>query len=217
MSRPVVAQTEASSTRRVGLGIFLLEAVRNHAVMGAIAPTSASAARRIAQVVPEQSAGTVVELGAGTGAISGAIGGRLGPGGRHLAVERQAEMLAAVVETAPWAECVHGDAADLAHLLEQVGLYRVDAVVSSLPWGNFPDAIQRRILDEVVRVLMPDGVFVTIVYRPTRMRASSRRFHAALREHFDETIESRTIWRNLPPARLQICRRPLKGGSEWLA
>jgi phosphatidylethanolamine/phosphatidyl-N-methylethanolamine N-methyltransferase len=42
--------------------------------------------------------------------------------------------------------------------------------------------------------------------------AAARRFRASLRATFDEVMISATVWRNLPPAFVYVCRRPLATG-----
>ena len=170
-------------------------------------------ARRIAGLVPPGPGRIVVELGAGTGAISAAIGPRLGEGSRHIAVERQPELLDALWHKAPWAEQVRADAQHLSGRLEDLGVSEADIVLSSLPWANFAPDVQRTILAQVVESLAPDGLFAAMAYRPTRMTQGSRSFRSALRTSFGEVTVSSTLWANLPPARLYVCRRPVSKRS----
>lgn len=187
---------------------FLCHALRSQARIGAIAPTSPRVARQIAALIPTRPGRIVVELGAGTGAISTAIGPRLGHGSRHIAVEREAALLGALTHEAPWAERVHADAQDLTARLEDVGVSAADVVVSSLPWANFDTGLQQGILNQVIQLLVPGGLFVAIAYRPTRMTHGSRAFRSAVRSSFDQVRVSSTLWTNLPPARLYVCHSP---------
>lgn len=198
--------------RRRGEIAFLLHALRSQARIGAIAPTSPSVARRIAALIPPGPGRIVVELGAGTGAISVAIGPQLRQGSRHIAVEREPELLDALRDKAPWAEHVFGDAQDLSGRLKDLGVPQADVVLSSLPWANFDPALQRKILGQVIESLAPDGLFAAIAYRPTRLTPRSRAFRSALRTSFDEVSISSTLWANLPPARLYVCQTPI---TRW--
>lgn len=207
MSVSVPHPGPAGSRRRDDVA-FVLQALRSLTRIGAIAPTSPGVARRMASLVPPGPGRIVVELGAGTGAISAAIGPRLGEGARHLAVEREPELLDALRRKAPWAEQVLGDAQDLSGRLKDLGVSQADVVLSSLPWANFDPDLQRRILGQVIESLAPDGLFATIAYRPTRMTERSRAFRAALLTSFDDVSISPTLWANLPPTRLYVCRAP---------
>lgn len=198
------------------LVLFLRRALADQRAVGAVAPTSAVLGRRIAELVPDDRGTRVLEMGAGTGAISRAVVPRLGPAGSYVAVERDPALLGALTAAAPGATVVGGDAADAAEHLAAAGLEAVDVVVSSLPWSNVDDATQDRLLAAVVDALTPTGTFVTIAYRPTRLRRSSRRFHARLSASFARVVTSSTTWANLPPARLLVARglRPVDGRGE---
>lgn len=186
---------------------FLSRAVSNPGRVGAVAPSSPGLAREMAKIVPTSGTPTVVELGPGTGALSGAVAERLPQGGRHLAVELDTGMVEHLGSVLPWLEVIQGDAADLGTLLERTGVRSVDAVISGLPWSLFPAENQRRILREVGRVLAPGGAFTTIAYVQALWMDSARRFRERLDETFDEVVLTRTVWRNVPPARLYLCRR----------
>jgi phospholipid N-methyltransferase len=187
---------------------FMRRALSRPDLLGAPAPTGATLATEIARVVPSTGAATVVELGAGTGALCPAIRDRLAPGSRYVAVELDGELVTHLRRTLPWLEVHHGDAAHLGPLLDAAGVGPVDAVVSSLPWTLLPPAQRRSMLAGIAATLAPDGVFTTITTLtalPPRVRDLRRCLDAT----FDEVIATAPVWRNLPPSRLYICRRPL--------
>lgn len=191
--------------------VFLRRALADQAHVGAIAPTSLTLAGRMARLIPDRPGLRVLELGAGTGAISGVIAERLPAGAVHLALDRDPDLLAVLKQTAPSAIPVTGDAADLREHLAARDLGGVDVVLSSLPWSNFDATTQGRIVDTVRSSLSPAGVFATIAYRPTRLRGSSRRFRRLLDASFRHVAASATTWANLPPARLIVAHGPRRG------
>jgi phospholipid N-methyltransferase len=158
--------------------------------------------------VPSHGRPTVVELGPGTGSVSEAIAGRLPEGSRHLAVELDPDMAAYLRRTRPAMEVVDGDAKELTTLLADRAAHDVDAVVSGLPWSLFGQAGQREILDQVSRAIGGGGAFATFAYTHTLPMSTARSFRRLLHESFDEVVISRTVWRNLPPAYVYVCRRP---------
>lgn len=187
--------------------VFLRRAIRRPDLLATPFVTGDRLAAQLARVVPEGCTGTVVELGAGTGALSGPIRDRLGPGARHLAVELDGDLVAHLREHKPWLEVVQGDALDYEGLLAGAGIDKVDAVVSSLPWALFDQPQRRELLAAIGGRLAPHGVFATIttwMAVPHRVRE----LRAAFRGAFDEVVETATVWRNPPPARLFVCRRP---------
>src|SRR5437764_6756304 len=66
---------------------FFTTAVRNPTLLGAATPTSRAVGEAVAQVVPTTGAPVVVELGPGTGSLSGPIHDRLPEGARHIGIE----------------------------------------------------------------------------------------------------------------------------------
>jgi phospholipid N-methyltransferase len=188
---------------------FIASAMRHPSVIGAIAPTATAMARTLAAIVPSTHPVTVVELGPGTGSVSLAIRARLAPGSRHVAVEVDPAMADHLGRVHPWLEVIHGDAAHLRELLAVAGVERADAVVSTLPWSLFPGEQEAAILGEIGRVLAPGAAFSTVVgLHALSLTLSARRFRHRLTGMFDEVFTTSTVWRNLPPSRSYVCRRP---------
>jgi phosphatidylethanolamine/phosphatidyl-N-methylethanolamine N-methyltransferase len=194
---------------------FLDAVSRRPRSVGAIAPSAPQLCRRLAQIVPRTHVSTVVELGAGTGAVSDAIGRRLAPGSRHLAIEIDPPLAERLRARRPDLEVVVGDASDLWDILRERGVDRVDAVVSGLPWSLFPAATQERILGAVAQVLAPGAGFATFAYLHALPLAGARGLRRLLDGTFDEVIASASVWRNLPPALTYTCRRPTWRAATW--
>jgi phosphatidylethanolamine/phosphatidyl-N-methylethanolamine N-methyltransferase len=194
--------------RRGARRAFFAALLRKPGQIGAVAPSSPSLAGVIASVVPTAGAPVVVELGPGTGAVTTAIDARLDPGARHLAVELDPRMAGFLRQAHPGLEVVEGDAAKLQSLLEERGVEHADAVVSGLPWALFDDVTQASILSQVAAVIGPDGVFATFAYRHGMALAAARRFRRTLHATFAEVQLTPTVWRNMPPAFVYVCRHP---------
>jgi phospholipid N-methyltransferase len=150
----------------------------------------------------------VVELGPGTGAVSALIAERLPAGGRHLAVELDPRMVEYLRASRPELEVVQGNAAHLRTLLAERDIERVDAVLCGLPWALFDDATQAELLAGISAAVGPTGAFTTFAYLHGMTLRAARRFRGSLRATFDEVLVSATVWRNLPPAFVYVCRRP---------
>lgn len=204
MTRNPGAASDSRSARRA----FIAAALRRPTTVGAVVPSSARLAAVLASVVPREGAPVVVELGPGTGAVSAVIAGLLPPGARHLAVELDPAMVAFLRRSQPGLEVVAGDARHLAALLAEHGVSRVDAVICGLPWALFGDSTQTEILGEISRVIGTTGAFTTFAYLHGMPLAAARRFRSTLRSTFEEVVVSATVWRNVPPAFVYVCRRP---------
>ncbi|MEU6720688.1 methyltransferase domain-containing protein [Nonomuraea sp. NPDC046802] len=220
-SRQLVASTSAWLPRLVtplrgnssrGDTRTLLDALWRHPrQLGTIAPSSRALARLAADIVPTSGTPTVLELGPGTGVISDAIAARLPAGGRHLALEIIPELVRHLNRSRPWLEVIRGDAAQLAQLLHQVDIDRVDTVVSSLPWTLLAAAHRRRILAEIQAVLAPDGVLSTIITLTAWPTRSCQAFRHQLASAFGDIEIRGPVWAALPPAVVLTCRKPNHG------
>jgi phosphatidylethanolamine/phosphatidyl-N-methylethanolamine N-methyltransferase len=199
---------EGRTGRRGARRAFLAAALRNPGQFGAVAPSSPSLAAVIASVVPTAGAPIVVELGPGTGAMTTAIEARLASDARHVAIELDPRMVGFLRQAHPGLEVVEGDAVKLHALLAERGIEQADAVVSGLPWALFDEATQVSILAQVASVIGPDGVFATFAYRHGMALAAARRFRRTLHATFGEVVLTPTVWRNMPPAFVYVCRRP---------
>jgi phospholipid N-methyltransferase len=189
--------------------MFLASAVRNPRRIGAPTPTSASVAATVAQVVPTTGTPIVVELGPGTGSLSDGIHERLPTGGRHIAIELESSLVQHLRQHRPWLEVVHGDAANLRGLLDELGVSQVDAMVTAIPWSLMNSDVQDDILRQASAALAPHGAFTALTYLPAGRTAGGRRFENRLEATFDEIITPVT-WRNFLPMQHYLCRRPLR-------
>lgn len=187
---------------------FMHRAVRSPSTVGAVLPTSQYVAAAVADLVPAKEPCTVLELGPGTGALSGPLHRRIAAGSRHLAVEIDPELVAYLRESKPWLEVVQGDAHHLSKILADIGIERVDAVISSIPWTLLPPDQQRTLLAEAASIMSDTAVFTTVTYLTTLWREQTREFIGALEDTFEEVLPRSAVWRNVPPARIYACRRP---------
>ncbi|WP_042391616.1 class I SAM-dependent methyltransferase [Streptacidiphilus carbonis] len=186
---------------------IMREFLRRPRLTGAVAPSSPSLAQAMTSGLGLDRAEVVVELGPGTGAITGAILRQLAPGARLVAVELNRVFTGRLADRYrdSAVEVVEGSAEDLATLVP----YPVDVIVSGLPWTVMPHERQRRILDAAAGVLGPSGRFSTFAYVHTAWTPPARRFAAELAARFATVERSRVVWPNVPPAYVHRAALPL--------
>jgi phosphatidylethanolamine/phosphatidyl-N-methylethanolamine N-methyltransferase len=146
--------------------------------------------------------GKVVELGAGTGSITGAL---LAAGVARedlILVERNPALCELVRRRYPGVKVACCDAQDLQAVLAQAAILNVRTIVSSLPLL----AMDRQVCDAVVQaafaVLADDGEYLQFTYGPAQPIPKDVR--EALRISGDR---SRWVLANLPPAAVWRFRR----------
>ncbi len=196
---------------------FAVAAAGDFQNVASVAPSSRHLARAMLDGLPVNDARTVVELGAGTGAITRVLLETLPPEATLLAFEINPEFISHMEKrfTDPRLVLVNAPAENLGDELRRRGLTRIDAVVSSLSLRFIPDHRQR-ILQEALAPFMDErSVYTQYQYvHGVRWEKGKVLRHSSLpslREYFG-SIQSRTIWRNLPPARVFTCSQRLRDG-----
>lgn len=181
------------------LALFGREVMQNPGPMGAAFPSSPALARKMASLAHDVDgfSGFVVELGAGTGAITAAILEAKVPEERLIALERSPTLARALQKRFPKLRVLTGDACDLNRLLRlHFGgkIPKISAVLSSLPLRSIPCRKVARLILEVRRLLADGGVLVQYTYAVHR--------RTRFPECFQRTGAS-VVWMNLPPARVE--------------
>lgn len=151
----------------------------------------------------------VVELGPGSGPMTGPLLARMRPDARLFTIEIDPDLHAELKENHrdPRATHILGSAEHIRPLLREHG-YEGDAdvVFSSLGLSLIPTPIREAILDSAEDALDPHGVYVQFGYFHTRYLTWTRKagiqgfdYMGTLRRHFS-TVTRRPVAANLPPA-----------------
>lgn len=168
--------------------------------VGAVLPTSAVTARRMASVVDRRSALPVLELGPGTGVVTQAILRHGVAPERLVCVEHSPDFAAHMRRRFPHLRVVEGDAFDLDAALPDLRARKFDAAVSAVPLLAFP--VERRVayLESLLDRLPAGRPVVQISYGARSPIPSGLGDYTV--EHLD------FVFRNFPPAQLWLYRRP---------
>ncbi|HWL19269.1 MAG TPA: rRNA adenine N-6-methyltransferase family protein [Bradyrhizobium sp.] len=178
---------------------FLRSWIEKPLHVGAVMPSGRLLARTMAQYVDIESAGSVVELGPGTGAITNALIERGVDQKRLVLVEYNPSFCVLLRDRYPQAKVVQGDAYTLRETLWNVLSAPADAVVSGLPLVTKPMLTRVRLVRDAFAALAPGAPFVQFTYSvvppiPKSLPGVS-------------TEASERIWMNLPPARVWVYRK----------
>ena len=100
--------------------------------------------------------------------------------------------------------------------LDRRGIDTVNGVVSSLGIGFLDEEAAREIFQPLLPKFSEDGTLTQFQY-VHRIRMHGRRFEyfnaGDLLQRYFESVESKYVWRNLPPANVIICRGARNGGA----
>jgi phosphatidylethanolamine/phosphatidyl-N-methylethanolamine N-methyltransferase len=185
--------------------------IRDPVAVGAIGPSSLALGQAMLGAADPSSGNVIVEVGAGTGALTRALAGAQG---RVIAVEPDRQMAERCRRRCPSVEVVHGRVEDLAQVLHDRGIERIDRVIGGLPYAIWDEQHQRNRLAPLVEHLADDGCLVTFTYLHSPWLPAGRRFRRILGEYFAEVQVSPVVWANLPPAVFYIARGPIRSRTR---
>jgi phosphatidylethanolamine/phosphatidyl-N-methylethanolamine N-methyltransferase len=186
------------ATHDAGKALFLKRWLRRPLALGAFLPSGPFLSEAIAQATlsaMKSYTGHVIELGAGTGEVTKALLAAGIPANRLALVEREPEFTAFLRRHFRGLKIIEGDAARLPRLLAANAIDRVATVVSGLPLLSLPGEVVHGIVHGVFETLPRGAAMVQFTYGPTPPVPRSLRQDLHL-----VALNSRRIWRNVPPA-----------------
>ena len=171
---------------------FLREWVRSPRAIGMVCPSGTELARAMAERIPKNSTGLVIEIGAGTGTVTRELVRTGIAPQRLLIIERAPGMAKLLHHRFPSLAIVQGDAAELPDYLPPAST--VDCIVSSLPLISLPAEVRQKILNAMKVSLRSGGTLIQYTYS---WSGSNHFFRDSFR-----LVDSQRIWHNVPPARV---------------
>lgn len=140
---------------------FFREFLKHPQQVASIVPSSRFLERRVVEVAGVRSAGTVVELGAGTGGMTRAILATMPREARLLSVEINPRFQTSLERIGDSRLVAHiGSAGDLDEVISSHSLAEPEVVISGIPFSKIGRASASRILETISTVLAPGGRFV---------------------------------------------------------
>lgn len=186
---------------------ILVQFLRKPLVTGAVCPSSRELSRTMTKGVHLKEARTIVELGPGTGAITGAILSAMNPAANFFAVELNDAVIPAFRRRFPNVRLYHDSAANLVEIMRRESIAEADVILSGLPWASFPDHLQEEILHAILEALPSGGYFTTFAYLQGTLLPTGIKFRRRLEKYFTHVEKSRIVWGNIPPAFAYRCRK----------
>jgi len=177
--------------------LFFLAWLKNPIRVGVPVPSSKGLAKAMASQLKVEKDEYVVELGAGTGALTHGILRSGVSQNRLVIIERDPKFLAQLRGLFPEARVLQGDARNIKDLLRQHGIEQIAAVISGLPLLNMSHGVRHAIIHAAFSVLKPEGMFIQFTYG----------FMSPVPKYHQRDIGIRgklakRVWLNFPPAKV---------------
>lgn len=167
--------------------------------MGSVLPSSQALAMAMAGQIDANVPGVIVELGAGTGAITrGLVASGIAPE-RFIILERDAALHRLLQARFPQLNVVCADAQDLDKMLSGAP---VSAIVSSLPLLSMPRLSQTLVEQRMAEAIGEQGRIIQFTYGPKSPISERTRQQYRLAGQ-----KMKTVLANVPPARVWVYRK----------
>ncbi len=178
--------------------MFFRRWLANPLQMGSVVPSSPALCRRITAQVTRAREEAVLELGAGTGVISGALLAAGIPADRLMVVEIVPAMADHLRRILPGVRVVQGDARALPALIPVEWHGRIGTVICGIPLVMLPLAEQRRFIN-AIEAVAPGRGFLHYSYCATSPLPWRKHQMTAKREAWTPlNLPPASVWRYTP-------------------
>jgi phosphatidylethanolamine/phosphatidyl-N-methylethanolamine N-methyltransferase len=174
--------------------IFLSSLIKHPRATGAIWPSSRYLVEEIIKHVPIDKTQDVLELGAGTGVITRALLEIKGHFNELLVNEFNPDFVRLLQNKFPQLNIIEGNAGDILKLFKHSNK-NIHTIISSLPLRSLPKEKSDHILEQIYAMLPRGGRYIQFTYSYSDQHQLGP---------FKNCIYSKRIWRNLPPARVDL-------------
>ena len=146
--------------------LFFRRWLANPLRVGSIIPSSSALAQLVASHIQRGADDYIVELGAGTGAITRGLLAAGLPEDRLVLVELDPAMASVLAKQFPGVQMIVGDATKLPEILPARIHGHIGTVISGLPVLGRPLEFQQAIVDAAFAVVNPGGPMLQYTYSP---------------------------------------------------
>lgn len=181
-------------------GLFLKKFLQKGKGISAATPSSRFLSEAVCAPVDFSKPSTIVEVGAGTGAITEVILEKLRSHHRFVMLEFDSEFCDILRQRFPSVDLIEGDVGDIEGSLASRGITKVDYVLSGLPTPNLPPKSLGKMMRWLRRSLTPDGLFSQITVIPLYYKPFYKQLFA--------DVQYEMVWLNAPPGGVYYCRSP---------
>jgi phospholipid N-methyltransferase len=175
----------------------------NQAQIGAVVPSQRFLIERMIAPIPHSYSGQIVELGAGTGALTLRLAARC-PNARILACEinsnlaRHTRWTLASARLNGRVEVVLDAAEHLLAELSRRGMKLPDFIISGIPLGNLRREAVLALVEAISRALAPGGMYIQFQYSLLDRKKIKAKF---------SKLRSVPVFLNFPPAVVYYARK----------
>ncbi|MBU6426839.1 methyltransferase domain-containing protein [Patescibacteria group bacterium] len=179
--------------------LFLKASLENFWTIGSVVPSSSYLAKKMAMPIASKPKMVVVELGAGTGAVTRCLLKVLPSDARLFSLELNATLADRLSRdiSDKRLELIVENACNLESVLKEREVSKADYIISGLPLGSIQEDGRQEIYRNIHACLEPGGLYIQFQYFMANF--------IEIKKHF-KVCKVAFEWRNFPPAFIYSCR-----------
>jgi phospholipid N-methyltransferase len=147
--------------------------------------------------IPWNEVDNIAELGSGTGAITKYIQEYKQTHTKVLLFEKERHLKKMLEIQYPNFKC-YSDACQLNDIIRSEKIHQLDCILSGLPFFNFPQVIRDQLMNNILKSLKSNGIFIAFQYSKQMKNQFSIDF---------DIEEIHFVPLNFPPAFVFVCRK----------
>jgi phospholipid N-methyltransferase len=149
--------------------LFARNFFKHPRMLGSVIPSSRFLVNGLLKQIVWKRANVIVEYGPGVGNITTEILRRLPSDGKLIVFETNADFVRLLRGSLRDSRLhiVHGSAADVGEVLEQMGLRGADYIISGIPFSIMPPEVRAAILRTTREMIRPGGQFLVYQFSPS--------------------------------------------------
>ncbi len=181
---------------------LLFSAIKSPLDIGALCSSSPSLASSMVDISDFQPNENIIELGAGTGAITAKINARLPRGCNFISIEKNPKLAQVTRDRLKGqVEVVEADIRDI----DCGELGSIDCLISSLPMTLWKHELQKEIIASIHSHMAENGRMIFFSYLTSNIFGGKNMLLENLLDYFSNIHEYKVVWNNTPPARIYVC------------
>lgn len=181
---------------------FIANWAKSPRLMGAVSPSSRYLSRAMVAQIDLSKNGDIVEIGAGTGAVTKELIKIIPANKKNIVIEFNNKFFNILCHKFPNINIINDDAQNLTNILEQNQVNEVNAIVSSLPLLSLPIKVRNKAVAEMVQAIGDNGRIIQFTYG---LKSPIPKELMELHNLAGECRKSIII--NLPPAKVWVYQK----------
>ncbi len=183
---------------------FLGGVLRNPKSFSTLFPTGDYLSEKLAHLAQLETRSSVLELGAGSGAITATLLKHLSPDAEFCGLELDAQLVEHLKNQFPPHRFEEGSATRITEIFHG---QTFETIIASLPWTLFDNSEKREIISEIQKSLTEDGELIFFITKHVDHTSSAKELKTLFEQENFEIETGPSVWLNLPPANLYKAKR----------